>query len=237
MHDQLNAQTRQQTVALMGATGLVGRHLLVRLSQTFDQVVAYGRRDPMEAVKGTAELNNVTWVRTDFSDTSALDLSGIDQVFITFGTTKSQAGSVEAFRQIDLEMPLAFAKTAVEAGARRLFLVSAVGADSESWIFYNRIKGELEDALRTLGLETLVVFRPSLLIGEHPGRMMESLGQMMMIPFARFMPATVRPIEADQLAQAIVNSALSAPEGEHWISGKDLWTLVAQPAPRDTDAQ
>lgn len=231
MHAHLNAQARQQTVALMGATGLVGRHLLIRLSRTFGQVVAYGRRDPKATVTGAAELNNLIWVKTDFSDTSALDLSGIDQVFIAFGTTKSQAGSVEAFRRIDLEMPLAFARTAVEAGARRLFLVSAVGADSESWIFYNRVKGELEDALRTLGLETLVVFRPSLLIGEHPGRMMESLGQMM-IPFARFMPATVRPIEADQLARALVNSALSAPEGEHWISGKDLWTLVAQPAPR-----
>lgn len=232
MHAQLNAQARQQTVALMGATGLVGRHLLARLSQTFGRVLAYGRRDPLAALPDSMELSNVHWVKTDFTDTAALDLSGIDQVFIAFGTTKGQAGSVDAFRRIDLEMPLAFARTAVAAGARRLFLVSAVGADSESWIFYNRVKGELEDALRSLDLETLVVFRPSLLIGEHPGRMMESIGQMMTIPFARFMPATVRPIEADQLARAMVNSALSAPRGEHWISGKDLWTLVAQPAPQ-----
>lgn len=219
------------TAAIMGATGLVGRHLLPRLGARFDKTLVYSRREPANAGPDTQ------WVKTDFTDIDTLELSGIDQVFITFGTTKSQAGSVDEFRRIDRDLPLAFARAAAAAGTRRIFLVSAVGADSESWIFYNRVKGELEDALHgmvTAGqLDTLVVFRPSLLVGEHPGRMLESLGQMAMIPFARFMPATVRPIEADQLARAIINSARSAPEGAHWLAGKDLWALVDRPISRD----
>ena len=217
--------------ALMGGTGLVGRHLLPRLNPLFDQTLVYSRRKPAKAGQG------IQWVKTDFTDTDTLDFSGVDQVFITFGTTKSQAGTVEEFRRIDRDLPLQFARAAAAAGARRLFLVSAVGADSDSWIFYNKVKGELEDALQDMvkagELDTLVVFRPSLLVGEHPGRMLENLGQMALIPFARFMPATVRPIEADQLARAIVNSARSAPEGAHWLSGKDLWALVEKPISRD----
>lgn len=214
------SSTDFDTAAIMGATGLVGRHLLPLVANEFARAKVYGRRPPEHLP------TNAEFVETHFTDAETLDLTGVQQAFITFGTTKHQAGSAEEFRRIDLELPLNFARAAKRAGVKRLFLVSAVGADTESWVFYNRVKGELEQALQAMGFDTLVIVRPSLLIGEHPGRMLENFGQMALIPFARFMPATMRPIEAGQLAQAMINSARQAPEGEHLLMGADIWTLV-----------
>ncbi|WP_167855904.1 NAD(P)H-binding protein [Natronospirillum operosum] len=215
--------------ALMGATGLVGRHLLPRLARQFERVTVFGRREPARMPL------NASWIRTDFTDPGALDLSGVDQAFITFGTTMATAGSRADFRAVDLDMPYGFANAARAAGTERLFLVSAVGADPESWIFYNRVKGELERELEKLRFPSLVIFRPSLLLGEHPGRAMEQLSQLALTPFRRWLPATARPIEADELAQAICNSAASAPEGTHLLMGADLWQLVKAPVPRQRD--
>src|SRR5690606_17391283 len=93
-------------------------------------------------------------------------LPPLDEAYLALGTTIKVAGSQEAFRAVDYEANLAVARAARAAGARRLGLVSAMGADARSSIFYNRVKGELEDALTALGFSTLVIARPSFLAGD-----------------------------------------------------------------------
>ena len=96
-------------------------------------------------------------------------LPPLDEAYLALGTTIKQAGSREAFRAVDLDANLAVTRAALGAGARRVGLVSAMGADAASTVFYNRTKGELEDALKALPLETLVIARPSLLAGDRSG--------------------------------------------------------------------
>jgi len=91
----------------------------------------------------------------------------VDDVFIALGTTIKVAGSREAFRAVDFDAVVAVARAARAAGATRLGVVSAMGADSRSPVFYNRVKGEMEDAVQGLGFETVVIARPSLLAGDR----------------------------------------------------------------------
>ena len=104
--------------------------------------------------------------------TSLPALPPLDEVYLALGTTIKVAGSQSAFRAVDFDANLAVAKAAREAGVKRVGLVSAMGADPESKIFYNRVKGELEEALAALGFQGLVIARPSFLAGDR-----ESLGQ------------------------------------------------------------
>jgi uncharacterized protein YbjT (DUF2867 family) len=149
---------------IAGASGLVGGELLAQLlaAPEYDRVVAVGRR-PLEA--SHAKLVPVT------AEFAALEKVGADlrcdDAFCCLGTTIRAAGSREAFRAVDHTAVLAFAWAAQRAGAKRFFLVSALGADADSRVFYNRVKGETEDALAVLSYETLAIFRPSLLLGRR----------------------------------------------------------------------
>src|SRR6185437_4569599 len=108
--------------------------------------------------------------------------AGADDVFCCLGTTIKKAGSQEAFRNVDFAYPVAVAGAAAEAGARQLLVVTAVGADPSSRVFYNRIKGEVEDALRALPFPAGVkIFRPSVLLGERgESRPAERVGAALM---------------------------------------------------------
>lgn len=147
---------------LAGASGLVGGFLLRQLlaSPEYDGVIALVRR-PLELAH--PKLTQVT------ADFAALDkvTAGLrcDDAFCCLGTTIKQAGSPAAFRAVDHAAVLAFAWAARRNGAGRFFVVSALGADARSRIFYNRVKGETEEALEVLGFKTLAIFRPSLLLG------------------------------------------------------------------------
>ena len=99
-------------------------------------------------------------------------LAPVDEVYLALGTTIKVAGSQAAFRAVDLDANVAVARAARDAGARRLGLVSAKGADAGSRVFYSRVKGETEDAVAALGFDAVVIARPSLLVGDR-----ESLGQ------------------------------------------------------------
>lgn len=154
-----------RTIALAGATGLVGREILRGL--VADPAVAaihvLGRRPVKAPPKVTSHV-------VDFRTLPALPR--LDEVYLALGTTIKVAGSQEAFRAVDFDANLAVAKAALSAGARRCGLVSAMGANAKSRIFYTRVKGELEDALTALPFERLVIARPSMLAGDR-----ESLGQ------------------------------------------------------------
>src|SRR2546423_10515294 len=151
-----------KTVALAGATGLVGRELLRGLvaDPSVSAIHVLGRRALEAMPKVTAHI-------VDFRLLPALPR--VDEVYLALGTTIKVAGSQEAFRAVDFDANLAVAKAALAAGARRAGLVSAMGASAKSGIFYSRVKGELEDALAALAFEGLVIARPSMLAGERAG--------------------------------------------------------------------
>lgn len=146
-----------QHVLLAGATGLVGEHLLDRLlnEPTISRVLAPSRRPLAEH----PHLENPV------GDPAVLlpQLSGrVDIAYCCLGTTIKQAGSEQAFRAVDLDLVVAFAKRAREMGARHLIVISALGADRRSSVFYNRVKGEMEYALRAQNWPQLTICRPSL---------------------------------------------------------------------------
>ncbi len=152
------------TAWIAGASGLVGAELLRQLlaAAEYDRVIALGRR-PLEV-----EHPKLTALSVDFAALTQVgaDLR-CDDAFCCLGTTIKAAGSREAFRAVDHAAVLAFAWAAQRAGAKRFFVVTALGADPESRVFYNRVKGETEAALAVLGFPTLGIFRPSLLLGRR----------------------------------------------------------------------
>lgn len=138
-----------------------------------------------------------------------------DEVYLALGTTIKVAGNQAAFRAVDLHANLAVARAAVGAGVRLVGLVSAAGANAKSSMFYNRVKGELEDALKALGLSTLVIAQPSLLLDSREGlHQAPRLGERIAIPIARLLapllPGTYRPVAAKAVAQALVRTVPGA---------------------------
>lgn len=188
---------------LAGATGLVGQEILHALlaDDTVDSVHVLARRPgPMVHAK-------LVWQVVDFASLPALPV--VDEAYLALGTTIKAAGSQAAFRAVDFDMNLAVARAALQAGARRLGLVSAMGADSASRVFYNRVKGELEAAVTALGFEGLVIARPSLLLGERGAlgqapRAGERIGAMLAGLLRPLIPADYRPIKAVDVARALL---------------------------------
>ena len=192
-----------RAVALTGATGLVGRSILEGLlaDASVAAVHALGRRGP-----GVSHPKLTPHV-VDF--TALPPLPPLDEVYLALGTTIGAAGSQAAFRAADFDANLSAARAALAAGARRAGLVSAMGADSKSRIFYNRVKGEIEDALTRLQFGGLVIARPSLLMGDRealgqPFRPTERVATTVSRFFGSLVPANYRPIAAADVARALL---------------------------------
>ncbi len=148
---------------IAGATGMTGRYLVeVLLEDAFyDRVVVLARR-PLERFEEKFEQRLV-----DFENLRPEDLRDATHLFCCLGTTMKKAGSKEAFRRVDFDYPLFFARMGQEAGAQRMMHVSSVGADEDSGNFYLKVKGELERELERLPFEALHIFRPSFLLGRR----------------------------------------------------------------------
>jgi uncharacterized protein YbjT (DUF2867 family) len=192
-----------RVVALAGATGLVGRAILEGLltDRSVTAVHALGRREP--AVVHPKLIPHVA----DF--TALPSLPPLDEVYLALGSTIKAAGSRDAFRAVDFEANLAVARAALAAGARRAGLVSAMGADAKSRIFYNRVKGEIEDALTRLRFDGLVIARPSLLLGDRaalhqPERAAERVATVVGRFLGPLIPANYRPVAAADVARALL---------------------------------
>jgi uncharacterized protein YbjT (DUF2867 family) len=147
-------------------------------------------------------------------------LPALDEVYIALGTTIKAAGSQQAFRAIDLDAVLATARAARAAGATRLGIVSAMGADAASTVFYNRTKGEMEQAVAALGFDTLVLARPSLLVGDRaaldqPTRPGERAGLWLSRLLKPVIPANYLPIPASRVAASLVAAVRDGPAGRH----------------------
>jgi uncharacterized protein YbjT (DUF2867 family) len=204
-----------RTALLAGATGLVGRALLSLLlaSKQYRSVHVLLRRRPPDI--GASEKLQVRQV--DFARLPAA-FPKVDDVFIALGTTIRIAGSEAAFRQVDFDFVVNIARAALAAGATRLAVVSALGADPTSRVFYNRVKGEMELAVMQIGYESVVIAQPSLLLGDRaalgqPPRSAELWAEKLFVPFGWIMPRSVRPIPARAVASALLAAVLEAKPG------------------------
>lgn len=209
----------RRTVLIAGATGLVGRELLKGLlaDKTVKQVHSLGRRKPdIQHAKLKPQL-------VDFAALPALP--PCDEVYLALGTTIKVAGSQQAFRALDHDANLAVALAALKAGARRAGLVSAMGASASSPVFYNRVKGELEQALGQLGFEALVIARPSLLVGDReslgqPARTGERVGFAVSKALGFLIPKNYQAIDAAKVAAALLAQVPKASGLRVMLSGE-----------------
>lgn len=206
-------------VLLAGATGLVGREILRGLlaDDTVAAVHALARR-PLDVRHAKLTVHVV-----DFAALPALP--PLDEAYLALGTTIKVAGSQPAFRAVDFDANLAVARAAQGAGARRVGVVSAMGADPHSSIFYNRVKGELEHALERLRFEALVIARPSLLLGDRaslgqPVRRGEQWGERAGRWIGPLLPANLKPIRAADVARALLRTVPVAQGTQVLLSGQ-----------------
>jgi uncharacterized protein YbjT (DUF2867 family) len=191
------------TALLAGATGLVGRECLHLLASD-DRVVEVRALVRRPLPPGSIE-SRVKKCVTDFDQLQAHpDWFQVNKVFCALGTTIRQVGSQEAFRRVDYDYPLAIAKAARARGATHFLLVSALGANARSPIFYNRVKGELEDAVQALGYHSVTIARPSVLIGDREN---PRFGEGIAKALAWLTPLRWRPVPASKVASALVSAA------------------------------
>ncbi len=221
-------------VAVAGATGLVGQALLGLLRSdpaigSVHALVRAGRKTRAALPEGVKPL------RVDFArlgQPGGAGLPPLDWALCALGTTIAAAGSRAAFRAVDVDAVVAFARAARTAGAKRLAVVSALGADARSAIFYNRCKGEMEAALRDLGFERLVIARPSLLLGEREklgqrARPGETLAARLAPALSWLLPRKMRPIEAVTVARAMLRAIAQDEPGVAVLGSDALQRLGA----------
>ncbi|WP_312254890.1 oxidoreductase [Stutzerimonas nitrititolerans] len=206
-----------QRILLAGATGLTGEHLLDRLlnEPTVECVLAPTRKPLAEHPR----LDNpIGPLRTLLPQ-----LSGdIDTAFCCLGSTLKEAGSQEAFHAIDHDLVLAFAERARELGARHLLVISSLGANPQSNLFYCRTKGEMEEALQAQDWPQLTIARPSQLLGP---RMEIRPLERMTAPLSQLLPGKYRGIAACTLARALWRLALEDNNGVRIVESDELRKL------------
>lgn len=207
-------------VALVaGGTGLVGRALLPLLldAPAYGHVQALLRR-PATDLPVNDRLHAM---QVDFAQLPALP--PVDDVYIALGTTIKDAGSEAAFRAVDFDAVVNTARAARAAGASRLGVVSALGADARSGVFYSRVKGEMQEAVSALGYASVVFVQPSLLVGDrHALGQPVRRGEVWGARWLRWLPRAIRPIPAERVAQGLLREVLRGEPGVHVVRSSRL---------------
>jgi uncharacterized protein YbjT (DUF2867 family) len=209
-------------VLLVGATGLVGRECLRLLlaDQAYGRIIVVTRRPLSPEVRSPKLETHVI----DFDHlTEYDDLFHVDAIVCALGTTIRHAGSRTRFRTVDHDYPLAFAKMGRRAGCNHFLVVSALGANLRSRVFYNRVKGELEDALRALGYPRLTIVRPSLLLGPRAElRLGEEVAKRVTRWLGPLVPRAFKPVEARAVATMLVRAARERETGVRVIESWEI---------------
>ncbi|MEZ4391177.1 MAG: NAD(P)H-binding protein [Polyangiales bacterium] len=209
---------------LAGASGLVGGQLLDLLLQDGGalEVVSLGRR------RLDREHPRLTQVEVDFSRLDDVKLPAADLAFCCLGTTLKRAGSEAAFRAVDHDAVVAFAREALASGVRHFLVVTALGANARSRVFYNRVKGEVEASLAALGFDALTVLQPSLLLGDRsesrPGERAAIVASRALAPLLGWVSS--RPIEASVVAAAMERLAAAPARGVRVVPSGELHALA-----------
>jgi uncharacterized protein YbjT (DUF2867 family) len=142
----------------------------------------------------------------------------VDSVICTLGTTIRKAGSQAAFRRDDYDYPLAVAQLARQHGAQTYALNSATGANPRSGFFYNRVKGEVEEALRGIGFPSLTIVRPALIGGDRNEVRPAEFVAMRVLRLAEpLLPRRYRVVPHERIARVLLEAAVNTPRGDHII--------------------
>lgn len=208
---------------IFGATGLTGGYLLEMLLQDdfWGEVVAVGRTAPK------ANHSKLKIVNADLL--AGIDLvphlKDVHSVFVCIGTTQAKTPDNETYEKIDYGIPVKVAKAAKEAGVGRYLVVSAMGANAGSRIFYNRLKGRMERDVKANGPDCYI-FRPSLIVGtRNEKRTGERLATALMKTFDFFIPKKYRATHAQTIAKAMHFTAKDENAKSRIIENKEIRSL------------
>lgn len=217
-----------RTALVVGASGLVGGHIVRLLlgDKTYERVTIMARRElPVTHRKLVQRV-------IDFDRLAEVaEFPRVHDVFCALGTTIRQAGSQEAFRKVDFGYVLELARVATRHRASQFLLVSAVSADPRSRVFYSRVKGEVEDALKRVPFDALQIFRPSFLVGKRTPRRPAEQALALVSPLLSWALVgrvrRFRPIKAETLARAMLQVARAAAPGVHVYESDAIPRLAA----------
>ena len=199
-----------KSAIVIGATGLVGRELLKQLNQieSCEKITAIVRHEDAE-LKSLKKVQQ--FILDDFLLLNDEDANGYSHAFSCLGTTLKKAESKQNFYNVDYEMNAHFADL-FETTDTHYLLISAMGANAQSKIFYNKVKGELENHIQSLNLKYVSILRPSLLLGERQEqRTLEDMTQKLYQKISHLVPNTFKykPVTAEQVAHTMVDAALT----------------------------
>lgn len=215
---------KTKTACLIGATGLIGSHILDLLTKDsyFGEIRVIVRR-PIDINHPKVKLTEL-----DFEDLEALEkaIAGSDALFCAIGTTRAKTPDLNAYRKIDVDIPVNVARIGKACGAESFQLVSSVGANSQSRNFYLKMKGIVEDELIKTAITSTSIFRPSLLLGERKSpRPAEKIAAVLMRLLRSLIPDNQKPIEAKTVAKAMIESAKKVHPGHHIMHYREMMDL------------
>lgn len=193
---------------IVGATGLVGGKLLKLLlgDSLYSQITVFSRR-PLDL-----EHEKLTTIVGDLLNDDILESNNVqvDDMFCCVGTTQSKTPDLAVYRNIDYGIPVRFADFGLQSGMSKFLVLSSLGANPDSKIFYSKIKGQMEETLKKKDIPSLHIFRPSLIMGKRDeSRPMEYLSKVLMKVFRPLVPARYRGVEADAIALSMLKTAKS----------------------------
>jgi uncharacterized protein YbjT (DUF2867 family) len=222
-------KNRKKKALILGATGLVGNELVNILSkqQKYEKIHLLVRR-PLDSDNPACEVHVV-----DFDQLQNYrELFQVTDVYCCLGTTIKKAKSKEAFRKVDYEYPVESAKIASESGVEKYLIITAMGSNRKSRIFYNQVKGEVEESISKLNILSIHIFRPSLLLGErNEFRFGEKIAEKSSSLLNLIMVGPLRPfraIEARNVAAAMVEVADSSKSGVNIYPSDQIERLAGQ---------
>ncbi len=208
---------------IAGATGLVGSHLLEILLEKgeYDRIVSFVRR-PSGMSHPVLRERLVA-----FKDLDSMEFqSDVDDIFCCLGTTMKKAGSKKKFIQVDFDYPLKLAEIGLQHGAKRMFIISSMGANRKSMFFYSRVKGKMEQAISKLAFKTIGIFRPALILGDRKeSRMGEEVAKKVTSLIDPILPKSLskyKGVQAKDIAKAMFDFSQTNAEGVHTIESDKI---------------
>ena len=214
-----------KTATIIGVTGMIGGYLyeLLKKDNSFDTIRLIVRR-PIPKDDPRTEIKLV-----DFADAESLQLAidGSDVVFATVGTTQKKVkGDKEAYRKVDYDIPVKAAQFCKATGCETFVLVSAIGANSKSSNFYLKLKGEIEEAIKAVGLRSVHIMQPSMLMGDRKeSRPGEKIAAAIMPRLSFLIPSKYRAIDAEKVAEAMLRTGKENSNGVFVYRYKEIIDL------------
>jgi uncharacterized protein YbjT (DUF2867 family) len=200
-----------KTCLVVGATGLIGNLLTIKLLESG----IYEKTKVLVRKQMAIQHQNLEQIIIDFDKIDASKIVA-DDFFCCLGTTMSKAGSKEDFFKVDFTYPYEIAKIALKNGAKQFSIVTALGASQKSLFYYSRVKGDIEKALFEMNFPTLMIFRPSMLLGEREEkRFGEKIGIILMKVLDFLIPKKYKGIQAEKVARTMLENAQKTLSGNN----------------------